>query len=145
MAAEFTYTQESIEVDEPLLLENTETVSLLVENTGDVAGTSLGFYLRSASTNGSFDYPSVDSPSVNLVDLIKEGNNGYGLVITQGLTSTRFEDGIGDSYDTRIPLVIGTGTLSDEMEVGSSVEIELSLSFDPSISVKNLYIDFVLE
>lgn len=144
MAVEFTIYIDGVEAEEPVTLETISGKTLTIKNTGDVTGTDLGFYLQVASTTGPFEYPSVDSPAVNYNDILAQGNNGYGLTIKQGLTTTRFLSGVGDSYSNRIPLTIGEGTLGDELAVNSSFEIELNLTFTPGSAAKSYYVDLIL-
>ena len=144
MSSEYTFYISDVVAVEPLEMESTSTTSVKIVNTGDETGKTLGFYLRVASNDGPFEYPSLDSPAVNLVDLLSQGNLSYGLSITQGLITTVFEPGVGDSYDNRIPLTIGTGTDLDEIIAGAFVTIELDVAFDSVLESKNFYVDFVI-
>jgi hypothetical protein len=145
MSAEFIWQQDSISVNEPVTVENVISEVFTIRNTGDEAGTTLGFYLRLASSDGPFEFPSTESPGTNLVDIVRQGNLGYGLTITQGLFTTRFETGVGDSRTNKIPLIIGTGTNLDEIEINSIIEVTIDLTFEPSLGARNFYVDFVLE
>lgn len=145
MSAEFTFIQSTEEIEEPLEVGTVDSITFTIQNTGDVTGTTLGFYLRQASNDGSFDFPSTDSPAINLVDILKQGDDGYGITITQGLTTTRFQNGTGDRYENRIPLSIGTGADSDQIESSATVEVTIDLEFAPGTSAKTFYVDIVLE
>jgi hypothetical protein len=141
MSAEYTYYVNSDVAADVQELLTTESMTVTVVNTGDVTGTDLGFYLKVASNNGPFEYPSTESPATNLIDLIFMGQSGYGLAITQGSTTITFEDGVGDSYETRIPLTIGSGINGDELAAGESVDVVLTLTLDVGMPSVNLYVD----
>lgn len=143
MSAEFTYYSSGIEIEEPKLL--TALINMTITNTGDEAGTELGFYLRTPSSAGSFDYPATDAPVTNYFDLIKQGDLGYGIVLHQGVNTYTFDSTNGSSALNKIPLVIGSGTSGNIIPVGDSINITLSVSFDPTFDSKTLYIDFVIE
>lgn len=144
MSAEYTFYYNGSSVTDPVSMLTTATIDITVKNTGDEDGTGLGFYLKDASSLGPFDYPSSDSGATNLADIIAQGNDGYGLVLQQGVTSTRFEGGVGDTLGTKIPLTIGTGSDLATLAVGASVQITLSLSFAPSTTSKNFYVDLAI-
>ena len=144
MSAEYTYYIGSEVADDPVKLTNITTLVVTIVNSGDLTGTDLGFYLKVASNDGPFDYPSTDSPATNLADIIAQGLADYGITITQGLIETRFEPGVGDSYETRIPLTVGTGTNTDEIAAGATIDITLELSFASGTDSKNFYVDLVI-
>jgi len=143
MAAELTWYEDSLEVDEPRTVSTTKTFT--IKNVGDETATELGFYISVASSNGSFEFPSTDSPDINYSDIISQGNIGYGLTIQQSSTTTRILSGVGDTYPTRIPLVLGSGTAGDELAVNEEVTIVVTVTFSPSFGAKNLYVDLFLE
>lgn len=144
MAAEYTIYISGIEADEPVTLELLSGKTLTIKNTGDETGTELGFYLQMASSNGPFEYPSTDSPAVNLNDILSQGNAGYGLTITQGVITTRFTSSVGNSYPSRIPLTVGEGSLGNQLAVNSSCTVELNLTFEPGSTAKSYYVDLIL-
>ena len=94
---------------------------------------------------GPFEYPSVDTPANNRMEILSHGDGDYGLVIKQGLVETRFKTSQGDTYETRIPLSVGTGDDSDELSVGENTEVTIEITFPPGTPSKTFYVDLVLE
>jgi hypothetical protein len=143
MSAEYTYYVNAViaDIEE---LETSSSLTVTITNTGDVAGTDLGFCLQVASNDGPFEYPSTNSPAINLVDIIAFGEAGYGVAITQASATTTFAENIGDSYETRIPLSIGSGSSANELAPGSSVDVILSLTLPGGIPSQNFYVDLVI-
>lgn len=145
MAAEYQIFYASESIEEPFEIENGSSFVFVIENVGDETGTNIGFYIKTPSSLGDVDYPSLDSPALNYEDIISQGNNGYGLTITQGLSTTRIMSGTGDTFLTKIPLTIGSGDNLNQLEPGSSIEVTLEFNLDPTEVSKNLYIDFMVE
>lgn len=143
MSATYSWYISSTEVDEPSALTTSQTYT--VTNTGDEKGVSIGFYIKQASTMGSIEYPSVDSPSVNLTDILSQGNAGYGLSIEQDSDITIFTSTTGSDSSNKIPFTLGSGSNFDELEVGASATITLNLSFSPGTDSKTFYVDLVME
>jgi hypothetical protein len=144
MSAEYTYYVSEVVASEVQELIVSFSMTLTIANTGDLTGSDLGFYLQVASSNGPFEYPSTDSPAINLVDILAQGASGYGLTIDQDGTITRFTDEAGSSYGTRIPLTAGSGTDGDQLAPGATVEVILSLTFEAGTPSKNFYVDLVI-
>lgn len=144
MSAEYTYYVNSDVAGDVQELLTAGSLTITITNTGDVTGYDLGFYLKVASNDGPFEYPSTESPATNLVEIVAFGQAGNGLVITQDSVSTIFAEGVGDGYETRIPLTVGSGTIGDELAPGESVDVVLTLSFPGGTLSQNFYVDLVI-
>lgn len=145
MAAEYIYYISSEVPDEPVDMVTSTVYTIIITNIGDEAGVDLGFYISIPSTMGEVIYPSATTPTENFSEVLYQGGEGYGLSLTQGLTVTTFETGIGDSGTTKIPLVLGSGATLDELAVGASITVDLTVTFKPGTPSETLYVDVVLE
>lgn len=143
MSAKYTYYTSGEEVVEPKLL--TTLVNITITNTGDEAGTDLGFYIKTPSTAGSFDYQATDAPVTNYFDIIKQGDLGFGLVVHQGAEQITIDSENGSNALNKIPLTVGSGVAGNILAVGETISIILSITFSPSYPNKNVYVDFILE
>ena len=126
---EFTATSDIIE--EPYTIADSISYEFTFTNTSpdNMRATNVGFYIKQASTEGERGFPSSEGVVVDWYDILLWGESApiLGLFILQGGSPTQFTLSAGAGPGTAIPLSVGTGTDSNEVDPAASVNITFNI------------------
>lgn len=123
------------------LIDNDGYIELKLTNVTAATLTTLGFYLKAASSVGDY---SILSPEEMVQYVLDEGDEGRGITINQDGNETIFNNTIGNSSSNKIPLIVGSGLSSDEIESNAYVIIAIKINLDVT-AAQYIYYDIVLE
>ena len=115
-----------------------------ISSTGTAA--EAGFYLKETTWTGELDFPSTEGSVVDWYDVLSWGSADptEGAFITQGATTTQLTLEVGTASNP-LALTIGTGTDSDQIGPGESVDITLSIVVPGSVSARRLFFDMGID
>jgi len=139
-------TSSSAIIEEPYTIapSTTYTFTFINASPDNKRATNVGFYIKEASTQGARGFPSSEGVVVDWYDVLLWGAVvGEGLFVTQGGSPIQFNLGAGANSGVAIPLSIGTGTDSDEVDPAASVDITFSV-VPPAGPARRLFFDIEL-
>lgn len=128
-------------VAEPFTQSDGVEYTFRILNSGDTDANACAFYIKELDYVGELDFPSSNGLVVDWYDILTWGESvtpTEGLLLTQDVTTTRFNLSTGASVTTAVPLTIGTGS-GDTIAAGDSVDIKIQVNIPGSVSPRRLY------
>lgn len=134
-------------IDEPYAVLGSTTYEFTITNTSvDKKATKVGFFIKEAVTEGEKDFPSSLGKTIDWYDILGWGaaNPLEGAFIVQNTVGVQCNYNMGTA-STPVPLTVGTGTDSNQVEPGASVTFSVLINVPAAVVARRLFFELELD